>query len=212
MKKIMFNSRYGIEQAVLEGRKTQTRRLVQNEFFTLQWDVRDDTLVVENEWGDFIDIRNTKYCMFRIGEVVAIAQSYLNIAEELENCSNASCAEHFENNIRDASWYMGSFGHPGFRNKMFTSADRMIHQIRITNVRIERLQDISDKDCLAEGIIKGRCGSAYTHFMDAYYVPNETQPYCTPKDAYAELIDKVSGEGTWQKNPYVFVYDFELVK
>ena len=31
-------------------------------------------------------------------------------------------------------------------------------------------------------------------------------------DAYEILIDKVSGKGTWERNPYVFVYDFELVK
>ena len=34
----------------------------------------------------------------------------------------------------------------------------------------------------------------------------------TPSKAYAELIDKVSGKGTWESNPYVFVYDFELIK
>ena len=88
----------------------------------------------------------------------------------------------------------------------------MPHQIQIINVRVERLQDISDEDCLAEGIIKGQCGSADTHFMEAYYVPNYIQPYCKPQYAYEILIDKVSGKGTWEKNPYVFVYDFELVK
>ena len=56
----MFNDKYGLTKAVLDGRKTQTRRFVPKEFFTLQWDERDDTLVVENEWGDFIDIRDTK--------------------------------------------------------------------------------------------------------------------------------------------------------
>ena len=34
----------------------------------------------------------------------------------------------------------------------------------------------------------------------------------SPKESYAELIDKVSGKGTWESNPYVFVYDFNLVK
>lgn len=94
---------------------------------------------------------------------------------------------------------------------MMTSAEQH-NQIRIINVRVERLQDISDEDCLKEGIIKGQCGSADTHFMDAYYVPNDIQPYCTPQDAYEILIDKVSGKDTWERNPYVFVYDFELVK
>lgn len=34
----------------------------------------------------------------------------------------------------------------------------------------------------------------------------------TAKEAYAALIDKISGKGTWESNPYVFVYEFELIK
>lgn len=33
MQKIMFNDRYGLTQAVIEGRKTMTRRLIPDEFF-----------------------------------------------------------------------------------------------------------------------------------------------------------------------------------
>ena len=100
----------------------------------------------------------------------------------------------------------------GWDNKMFVRGDLMPHQIRITDVRVERLQDISDEDCLKEGIMKGRCGSEGTHFMDAYYIPNDIQPYCTPQEAFAHLINKVIRKDTWESNPYVFVYDFELVK
>ncbi len=40
-----------------------------------------------------------------------------------------------------------------------------------------------------------------------------TQWYAmTPRGAFAALIDKISGKGTWESNPYVFVYEFELVK
>ena len=74
------------------------------------------------------------------------------------------------------------------------------------------LEGRTDEDCLKEGIIQGRCGSEDTHFMDAYYVPNDIHPYCTPREAFAHLINKVSKKGTWEHNPYVFVYDFELVK
>ena len=35
--------------------------------------------------------------------------------------------------------------------------------------------------------------------------------YSNTRDAFAELIDKVSGKGTWASNPYVFVYEFELI-
>ena len=34
----------------------------------------------------------------------------------------------------------------------------------------------------------------------------------TPREAFAMLIDKVSGRGTWGLNPWVVVYEFELVK
>ena len=34
----------------------------------------------------------------------------------------------------------------------------------------------------------------------------------TRRIAYAALIDKISGKGTWASNPYVFVYEFELIK
>lgn len=36
--------------------------------------------------------------------------------------------------------------------------------------------------------------------------------YYDIKKTFSKLIDKVSGKGTWDSNPYVFVYDFELVK
>lgn len=221
MKKIMFNTKLGLEKAVLEGRKTQTRRIVSESLIDEYDNWLSDVQTIAVPSGttyekieDFL-IKRSRYF---VGEIVAIAQSYLNIAEELEDCKNASCAEHFEKNISDASWYVGSYGHPGFRNKMFTSADRMIHQIRITKVRIERLQDISNEDCLKEGV----------ELNTRQYEYDGTKYYCvrglgywrgigsynfhTPREAYAALIDKVGKRGDWDKNPYVFVYDFELVK
>lgn len=47
--------------------------------------------------------------------------------------------------------------------------------------------------------------------MTAYYVPGVKDAYLTPKMAFEELIDKVSGRGTWESNPIVWVYEFELV-
>lgn len=66
---------------------------------------------------------------YKVGEIVAVAQSYADIGIE----PFAFC---------EAAW----------RNKMFVKAELMPYQIKITNVRIQRLQDISDEDCLREGI------------------------------------------------------------
>ena len=200
-KKIMFNDKYGLTKAVLDDRKTQTRRICQEQVWA-----HSDIINAEN------GIFHFEIPKYKVGEVVAVAQSYCSIADELENCKNATCAAHYEKKVQKASEYISWMGHPGFNNKMFVGADMMIHQIRITYVRVERLQDITDECCLKEGIMKGRCGSEDTHFMDTYYMPNDIQPYCTPREAFAHLINKVSRKDVWQENPYVFVYDFELIK
>lgn len=200
----MFNDKCGLTQAVLEGRKTQTRRIIT---YPKTFKGKDVCGLYVYRWK--VDGVITEICMYdrdeisidggqilpkyKVGEIVAVAQSYNSFYNDEYN------PNLFPNGA-------------GWTNKMYVKPELMPHQIRITNVRAERLQDISDEDCLKEGIIKGKVGSEDTHFMDAYYVPNDIQPYCTPQDAYEILIDKVSGKGTWERNPYVFVYDFELVK
>lgn len=205
MQKIMFNDKYGLTKAVLARRKTQTRRLIPKEFFSLQWDIREDTLVVENDYGEFIDIRNTKFCMLTNGEFVAIAQNY------------KACGGLMEDGTPRWDLIAKVVGakNGGWNNKMFVKPELMPHQIRITNVRIEHLQDISDNDCLKEGVYAKsiRC-SPTSKGADkvVYEFYNSKHYYSTPKEAYAALIDKVGKKGDWESNPYVFVYEFELVK
>lgn len=210
MKKIMFNDKYSLTQAVLDGRKTMTRRIIKcPRTFRGEWVAgfnihrrHSDKKIVD--WPCMYDADEREFDMgeilpkYELGEVVAIAQSY-------SDCGNMPDYE------LDEDGYPIMPKRSGFFNKMFVRADLMPHHIRITGIKIERLQDISDEDCLKEGIYKGQCGSADTHFMDVYYYKGDIQPYCTPRDAFAELIDKVSGKGTWESNPYVFVYEFELV-
>lgn len=203
MKKIMFNDRYGLTQAVIDGRKIMTRRLIPDEFFGLTWDTRGDTLVYENEYGDFIDVRHSKYTRYKVGEVVAVAQRYEDV-EELSYLLRDPFSETYfeEANIGDE---------PGWRNKLFVRAELMPHRIRITGIKCERLQDISDDDCMKEGI-----------FSDAleynFGLPNIKRTYLETilgkswREAFASLIDKVSGRGTWDLNPLVAAYEFELVK
>lgn len=198
-KKIMFNDRYGLTKAVLEGKKTQTRRVVPKDFFSLNWDVKERTLVYENDFGDFVDIRNSKYALFHVGEIVAVAQKYND------------CGGVLENGIPRWKYISKIVGNTsgGWTNKMFVKPELMPHQIRITDLRVERLQDISDEDCLKEGV-------QYIDDIDLYYCKlnncKEKVYFRSLREAYAALIDKVSGKCTWDKNPYVFVYDFEMVK
>lgn len=195
----MFNDRYGLTQAVLEGRKTMTRRLIPREFFTLNWDTHADTLVYENANGDFIDILDSKYCHYKVGEIVAVAQSYKNAG------INPNSIVSYKEDGTPITANQSS----GWGNKMFTRAELMPHQIRTTGIRVERLQDISDEDCLREGI-------RYIPKIDRYYFERTAREegfyFTSPRAAFAELIDRVSGRGTWDRNPYVVAYEFELLR
>ena len=92
---------------------------------------------------------------------------------------------------------------------MFVRADLMLHHIRITDIRVERLQDISDEDCLQEGIwCDDNIGLEGTTY---WYYGLSNSSFRTPQEAYASLINRISDKGTWESNPYVFVYDFELI-
>ena len=194
MKKIMFNDRYGLTKAVLEGRKTQTRRIIPKDFFSLTWYEKNGTLWYENSMGDFIDVRNSKYALCKVGEVVAVAQRY-------RDCGGMNGGVPRWEAIAEA---VGPDS-KGWDNKMFVRADLMPHHIRITDVRVEHLQDISDEDCLKEGIRK----VVNENGIDVQYYVAHAACFENPREAFAHLIDKVSGKGTWERNPYVYVYDFE---
>ena len=201
MKKIMFNDKYGLTAAVLEGRKTMTRRLVPPRFY-------------ENILPGVFDEEITSKSCYKVGEVVAVAQAYKNIAE---NAYFSSRGMKYEK---------------GWDNKMYVAAYHMPHHIRITGIKVERLQDISDEDCLREGIDED---SAEGSLLYWWSVPHEgisweeykkrsyelsrhdykgkpgSYYWETPQEAFARLIDKVSGKGTWDSNPLVFAYSFDLI-
>ena len=207
MKKIMFNDRYGLTQAVIEGRKTMTRRLVPWSL-TEQWIefVSDAPSVggvyVHESEKDFYERETPRY---KVGEIVAVAQNYFSTYDESK----------WENGIWYNEFADGSdiTNHAGWINKMFVKAEYMPHQIRITGIRCERLQDISDEDCFREGISESWYESTDT---TTYGFTDEKKgtavEFDTPRKAFAALIDKVSGRGTWASNPWVVVYEFELVK
>ena len=139
-----------------------------------------------------------KTANYKIGETIAIAQRYEDMAKD-------------DDLFRLCSKFLGRIiFEKGCHNKMFVRADLMPHHIRITNIRVERLPDISEEACLKEGIWRGdNVGLEGTTY---WYHGLANSSFRTAKEAYAALIDKISGKGTWESNPYVFVYDFELVK
>lgn len=194
MKKIMFNDKYGLTQAVLEGRKTQTRRIADTAGRLRNITVRQALEEVNKGRACLFDEgRPLALSAYKLGETIAIAQKYADLAYDGE----------FFRLLGKVIFEKGCY------NKMFVKADFMPHHIRITHIRVERLQDISEEDCIAEGVWRddnvGLEGTTY------WYHGLANSSFRTPQQAYASLIDRISGKGTWESNPYVFVYDFELI-
>ena len=137
---------------------------------------------------------------YNVGDVVAIQQAYKEALKKYQWEE-----EYFEEVYEKSA---------GWTNKMFVKAELMPHHIRITDVRVERLQDISDEDCLREGVIEDDVPFVEDnfHIIPTRYIKHSRGNYwVTPREAFAALIDKVSGRGTWNSNPLVWVYSFELV-
>lgn len=208
---MMFNDRYGLTQAVISGRKTVTRRVIKDAWWPIY------KIEAEGMRGNIINViaNNGKLvierkCPYKIGEIVAVAQSYRNILDELE--SNFFNKEHWEHGAQKRAEYAGMIYTPGYSNKMYVRADMMLHQIQIRDLRIERLQDISDEDCMKEGIYRDYGDTEFPprEFYD--YDGNNGNGFNTPRAAFASLINKVSGRGTWDRNPFVWRIEFELVK
>lgn len=193
MKKIMFNDKYCLTQAVLSGAKTMTRRVL-----------RDN--VPLGNWEETV-----KHLPYKVGDIVAIAQPYKDIIE---------CMAEYSDIIINADGSINREFKAGWTNKMFVRGNLMPHHIRITDIKLERLQDISEEDCLKEGIIFIESFSIIGE--DAYFFAvkrkvgrmydNILKFFSSPQRAYADLIDKISGKGTWDFNPWVVAYSFELIK
>ena len=177
---------------VVKGEKTQTRRIINPQ--PDERGLRTTNIMFENYHGKgFIP-------KYNVGEVVYLKEPYIYEYGREEKWYKYyykfSTADILELKVIgvDIKW----------KNKLFMPESAARYFIEITAVRAERLQDISDEDCMKEGICPKLDGLSFVNEVNNIAYP-------TPKRAYAALIDEINGKGTWEKNPWVWVYDFELI-
>ena len=213
MQKIMFDDKFGLTQAVVNGTKTMTRRK-EPSLSQLPEEIRDDEYIMQTIREDSILVERC-YKGAKLGSWVVRPRFYLfetvAIAQNYESIANSHYCE--EIGMMDSpTTFKKEFCGIGWRNKMFVKPEYMPHQIRITDYRVERLQQISDDDCLKEGIYVQKTlpkGYAYDATIDKN---RKRWWFGTAKKAFEALINKISGKGTWNRNPWVLVYSFELIK
>ncbi len=182
----MFNDYYGLTKFVLNGYKTVTRRVLpltpEDEFEINIADKRWEWRIAEMKMLH-------KYATYDIGDIVAVCERYKDINTDGK----------FDMMRNSAGW----------NNKMFVKAEYMPNHIQITDRYIQRLQDISDKDCLREGVLGSDLFIKPYGMIIGY--DNYSFDFNSPREAFAYLIDHISGKGTWDSNPYVVVYEFRRI-
>jgi hypothetical protein len=202
MKKIMFNNTYGLTQAVKQGTKIMTRRVLDLTEEDAAW--LDHTFDWNLCESDILD----RYAQYKVGEIVAVAESYKDIIGD---------RVFFVSYETGVSVHRSILEHEkGWSNKQNVASEFMPTRIRFTERRIERLKSISATDCLLEGVM-------LEPHSGLYYVPNlyikrkakqgdEPTLFSHPAYAYHHLCKKLRMVLDDSANPWVIAYTFELVK
>lgn len=191
----MFEStRFNLEQKVLSGHKTQTRRFVPEKIMYAAYNERDSI------GGSLFDIL-VRMCPIHVGEQIAIAQSYDTIGYDPDMAYGDSVISNS----------------PGWRNKMFVRADYMPHIIQITSIQVQGFSTISWDDSIAEGIEVERYPLRFgTCFDDRYYIYDNTKRENIESDSpvavYLEMLSRLYTSTQLGTHPYVYAYQFELIQ
>ena len=199
MRKINFHKL--LMPSVLDGSKWMTRRVAYNGDVTnpnsgFYTDGKDKGKLALCD-GEHI-VAKSRYA---VGEVVAIAQPYKDIIRAGVDISEAEVRQ-----LKNM---------PGWINKLFVRADLMPSRIQFTDIKVERLQDISFSDCLKEGVEECRIsGYENGHYQHFFRTPNVSlYEFDNPFTAFQSILWHCCKPKTlWDDNPWVFCYQYKRVK
>ncbi|EPM8539659.1 hypothetical protein ACTR59_000919 [Proteus mirabilis] len=221
---IIFNSE--MVRAILDGRKKQTRRVMNNQPCTLP----EETIFVQQDDFNFRwagDLHNDTSGWFtcplgKVGDRLWVRETWSVVSHEFDD--DGLMIDYVPDRPTKAVHEM-PYGHGYFTGHVIYSADGdftwgdddgcidgrscwkpSIHMPRwasritleITDVRVERLNDISNDDAKSEGCWYGRGGG----------VPDKA---ITPSDQFPTLWEEIYGDGSWSSNPWVWVIEFKRI-
>lgn len=202
MKGICFKEH--LFQMVISGQKIQTRRVINPQPIYPHY---NDVLIdgsfsfASRSYHQYEYIRPR----YNIGEKIYLKEPYFQPSIMLPP-RQSGYIYRYDAGLNTPFVNLAS-GKERWKNKLFMPERAARYWIEITNVKVERLQDISERDCIKEGIKDHRDGCSYKRFFDNGL---KRGWYADAKESYKHLINAIDGKGTWDNNPFVFVYDFKL--
>lgn len=198
--------------ALLAGRKTQTRRSFRLPSWAAnppEFEIDDDGVnILCEETGCFADLPRVP----RIGDRLWVREAWRTskVADELKPSQmvGGSYTPVWYEHDRDNCDVHGRYRHARHMPKW---ASRLT--LTVTDVRIERLQYISEADAIAEGIehSKDQPGDVSPGWRN-YCDPRWRYSLPTPRSSYATLWDSINGNGAWDANPWVVAISFNVTR
>lgn len=207
-------------KAILEGRKTQTRRIVKptkDKFFGCE--LSPCELSGEINWGDHI---NSFYGT--VGDILWVRENW-RVSKKHDSVRPIDLP--FDRGLTIAYAAGGSRAHNG--DGIYVNDDNYPQEVpdwlgkirpsihiprsaariflEVTDVRIEKLQDISEADAIAEGI-EDRYGSDHCRWRIYGKADTFTS---APESSYESLWESINGAGSWDLNPFVWVISFKRI-
>ncbi len=226
-------------RAILDGRKTQTRRLIglnqlqPSETPGYDWTFRGRAPVrsiaqqqrhPSGCWQDLTTARLLALCPYGKPGDRLWARETWGLA------SHTYPTEWRRGSIADASakriaeWWRveyradreGGHGSCHWRPAIHMPSWASRATLLITDVRVQRLHEISDEDATAEGVTRGVVPPDEDGPARVGYTLGDDDGRCalhpTPRDAFAAGWDSINGErGPWASNPWAWVIGFERV-
>lgn len=208
-------------QAILAGRKTQTRRVVKG--FD---DVNSDNVVFSASVVPKFQFKHklTNYewyinCPYgKPGDVLWVRETHWVFGEWEPNGSTKTDRQRWE--FRRHIDAEVQFKQPGtvisdkhraigwhLRSPLFLRIQDARIWLRITKVRVERLNQISDDDAIDEGIERNHRLHWWKNYLN-----NPLPGTSSPIESFKSLWQFINGLGSWGTNPWVWVVEFERIE
>lgn len=203
-------------QGLLKGNKTQTRRIINVKVNDLEVGVPLSLSAIQKvNVGDIIWVRETSFTMNIDDEIDGrtIEVAYKASIDEAEQKYGHITNARGKRFIDGWKWKPSIF--------MRKSACRLF--LKVTGVRVERLQDISEDDAKKEGVETSFASDSihYEHESfknytwhgdggdDSFSGFSDTK---SAKDSFQSLWYKINNKASWEENPFVWVYEFEVLR
>lgn len=222
-KPILFSTE--MIQAILEGRKTQTRRVMRPQPF---WGERRIGPTMEQPRSCWIWSPKKDEVWFNWGKgfdpVIAYRCPYASNTLWVRETWQAISPDENERPLRECQIiYKATDEHPGLYNpdksdepwygwrpSIFMPRWASRITLRVNNVRVERVQDISEDDAIAEGIIN------YEYInppKNGINYPDKLKAARLPQQKFKELWNSINAKRgyNWETNPWVWVIEFQYI-